>query len=246
MSEEQADYNVEQDAKEALEMLGKGYDREAPYEIHLPAHVLCDNGSGLQEYETGTWIKLSTSFRNVMSKLKGSRLSVFLCICLHINGDNNCYPSLETLAEESGYSRREVVNAVQELEATGFLTVRRGEMKSNLYHVNVAAAYGAESALVHFSTSTSAVSAKNTRQSALKEEPIKKNQNKKRGDILDGILDFHLSPKAIQDAIRDFFKLTPNWRAISRMEATSDLSKSADRLVESVRVFKLPTTTRAA
>ena len=29
-------------------------------------------------------------------------------------------------------------------------------------------------------------------------------------------------------------------------EATADLSKSADRLVESVRVFKLPTTTRAA
>jgi methyl-accepting chemotaxis protein len=29
-------------------------------------------------------------------------------------------------------------------------------------------------------------------------------------------------------------------------EATSDLSKSADRLVESVRVFKLPTTSRAA
>ena len=29
-------------------------------------------------------------------------------------------------------------------------------------------------------------------------------------------------------------------------EATADLSKSADRLVESVRVFKLPTTSRAA
>jgi len=29
-------------------------------------------------------------------------------------------------------------------------------------------------------------------------------------------------------------------------EATADLSKSADRLVESVRVFKLPTSARAA
>jgi hypothetical protein len=29
-------------------------------------------------------------------------------------------------------------------------------------------------------------------------------------------------------------------------EATADLSKSADRLVESVRVFKLPTVSRAA
>jgi hypothetical protein len=30
-------------------------------------------------------------------------------------------------------------------------------------------------------------------------------------DILDGILEMQLKPKSIQDALKDFFKLTPNW-----------------------------------
>jgi hypothetical protein len=85
---------------------------------------------------------------------------------------------METLAEETGYSRREVISAVQELEQGGFFSVTRGERKSNLYHVNVAAAYGAENAPVHFSTKTSAVCAENVSQNALKEEPIKKIEKK--------------------------------------------------------------------
>jgi len=32
-------------------------------------------------------------------------------------------------------------------------------------------------------------------------------------DILDGILEYQLHPKAIQDAIKKYFKLTPNWEA---------------------------------
>jgi len=42
-----------------------------------------------------------------------------------------------------------------------------------------------------------------------KEEP--KKIAAKRGDPIDGILDYHLKPKAIKDAIRDYFKLTPNY-----------------------------------
>lgn len=33
----------------------------------------------------------------------------------------------------------------------------------------------------------------------------------KRGDLLDAEIHYHLKPKAIRDAFRDFFKLTPNW-----------------------------------
>jgi hypothetical protein len=38
-----------------------------------------------------------------------------------------------------------------------------------------------------------------------------KSSKLKRGDPLDGILDYQLRPKSIQDALRDFFRLTPNW-----------------------------------
>lgn len=44
-------------------------------------------------------------------------------------------------------------------------------------------------------------------------ERKKKEVKKNNKDILDGILELQLSPKAIQDAIRDFFKLTPDWEA---------------------------------
>jgi hypothetical protein len=217
MSQQQGEYNIEQDAKEAMEMLGKGYD--APYEIHLPAKTLRDNGDGLQETQSGVWVKITASFRDKhLRKLKGSKLGVWLCIALHINENNDCHPSIETICKETGYSNREVIDCIRELENGGYLTVARGKEKYNIYHVNFGAAYGKgndpiseESSQVKFDAGNSELSSKKTRQSSLKEEPIKKNQTKKKGDILDGILDFHLSPKAIQDAIRDYFKLTPNW-----------------------------------
>lgn len=37
--------------------------------------------------------------------------------------------------------------------------------------------------------------------------------NKKRGDLLDGILDLTFKPKAVRDAFAKFFRLTPNWEA---------------------------------
>lgn len=40
-----------------------------------------------------------------------------------------------------------------------------------------------------------------------------KKAEEPKKDLVDGILDYHIRPKAIQDAIRDYFKLTPNWDA---------------------------------
>ena len=190
MSEEQAKYKTvtEQDTDDAREMLGSGY-----MEIHPPSKIISGivGQNGLQEHKTQTWIKLSTSFRAVMARLKGSRLSVFLCISLHINENNNCYPSLETIARETGYSRREVINAVHELEQDGFLTVIREGKKSNLYHVDLAAAIGAENSPVHFARVVN-FEAKNMLKNAPKEEPIKgeKRLGANAPDPLDGFLAF--------------------------------------------------------
>lgn len=176
MSEEQAKYEIKKDIDDTIEMLGKGYD--AGIEIYPESRVITGTSEGLREYRTGTWIKLSTSFREIMKNLKGSRLAVFLCLCLHIDAENNCFPSHETIADETGYSKREVIEAIKELEEIEFLTVRRGEKRYNFYHVNVAAAMGAETAPVHFVAKNSAVSTKKMSQTALKEEPIKTDKKK--------------------------------------------------------------------
>lgn len=47
---------------------------------------------------------------------------------------NSSFPGQETLAKDCGISRRSVINAIQELERQGFITVmRRGQGKTNLY-----------------------------------------------------------------------------------------------------------------
>jgi hypothetical protein len=184
MSEEQADYTA--DAEEAMEMLGKGY--EAAYEIHMPARVLTDSEEGMREQQSGVWVKITASFREKhLKNLKGSRLGVWLCLALHINEKNDSHPSIETICKETGYSNREVIDCIRELETNGYLTVKRGEKRYNIYHVNFGAAYGKgndptseESSQVKFRAGNGEVSSiKTTRQSSLKEEPIKKNQKER-------------------------------------------------------------------
>lgn len=181
--EKQGEYIVKQEeVHEALDMLGKGY--EAAYEIHKGESVIRDEEGGQQEYDTGAWIKIAALFRNKhLKRLKGSRLGVWLCVVLHINQKNNSHPSIETICEETGYSNREVIDCIRELEKSGYLTVIRGQERYNIYHVNIGAAYGAGnnptcelSSQVNFDAKTSEVSSKKTRQSSLKEEPIKKNK----------------------------------------------------------------------
>lgn len=127
----------EDEVRDAVEMLGKGY------EIHAPALVLeLGEGYHLEKVESSAWVKISTSFKSVMPYLKGANLSVFLAISLSVNDKGECFPGIDTLASCTGYSRRAVFDAIRELEETGFLTVIHGVKKSNLYHVNAFAAFG--------------------------------------------------------------------------------------------------------
>jgi hypothetical protein len=127
----------EDEVKDAIEMLGKGY------EIHAPAVVLeMGEGRHLEHVDSSAWVKISTSFKNVMPYLKGANLAVFLAISLSVNDKGECFPGIDKLAEWTNYSERAVFYAVKELEETGFLTIVRGKKKSNLYHVNAFAAYG--------------------------------------------------------------------------------------------------------
>lgn len=69
-------------------------------------------------------------------------LSVLKVIVGHTNKDGYCYPSYETIADETFYSRRACIAAVGRLEALGWIeraghTNRKGGRGSNLYLVHL-------------------------------------------------------------------------------------------------------------
>jgi DNA-binding transcriptional regulator YhcF (GntR family) len=50
---------------------------------------------------------------------------------------DRCYPSQQTLADETGYSRRTVIRACKELYERGYIEKwRRGQGKANYYFIN--------------------------------------------------------------------------------------------------------------
>ncbi len=103
--------------------------------------------SSIQEIAHGTWIKLSTAFITQLRRLKGAKALVWLAIALRINEEHVSFPSIARICEDTGYSNREVIDTLRELEESGFLTIRRGDHKYNTYRVNHSAAFG-ESRLV--------------------------------------------------------------------------------------------------
>jgi hypothetical protein len=138
MSEEKAPYNTNNDdLGDAIEMLGKGY------EVHAP-HVVLEMGDDYQLVKTkkDAYIKLSMSFKKSLPHFKGAKLAVFIAISLGINEHGESFPGINTLVAWTGYSRRGVIEAINELESMGVLTIIQGVKKSNLYKVNVFAAFG--------------------------------------------------------------------------------------------------------
>ena len=100
---------------------------------------LRDDGSTFTREDI--FIKLDVTFRDTMLKrLKGPKLSVFLCLSLHCKRGMTSYPSLKTIEEETGYSHPAVLKALRELEDMGLIKrqarqTAAGDADSNLYSV---------------------------------------------------------------------------------------------------------------
>ena len=112
-------------------------------EIQPPATQLIRNDRGdYYRGESPAWIKLSTAFRDDLSKLKGCKLAVFICACLHISERGDSFPAMRTICNETGYELAAVGRAIRELESMGMMKVdrRRGEVN---HYRPVFAAYGA-------------------------------------------------------------------------------------------------------
>lgn len=121
---------------EAVAMLGAGYEPAAVIEQPTKKLVLTD---GLDEVWSVAWVKLSTAFKPHIKQLHGSPLAVWLFISLSINKDGIAFPGIRTIAAQTGYSHQGVIDAIKILEEKGYLKVRRGERKFNLYEPEFAA-----------------------------------------------------------------------------------------------------------
>jgi biotin operon repressor len=93
----------------------------------------------LSEEWTVAWIKLSTAFKPHIKRLRGAPLAVWLYISLSIDADGNAFPGIRTIADETGYSHQAVIDAIKYLEEQGYLSVKRGERRYNIYKPEFAA-----------------------------------------------------------------------------------------------------------
>ena len=74
------------------------------------------------------------------SKSHGSARTLLLVIASHVNPDTDwAWPSLDTLARETGLQRRRTIDLIHLLEGLGELEVRRGHGRGhvNFYRVHV-------------------------------------------------------------------------------------------------------------
>ena len=106
------------------EPLTQGPILEAVREERTSLH---DDGQALTW--TDFYIKLKVAFRKrALAQLKGAKLSVFLCLALHVDRDGIAHPGIESIMRETGYGRTTVCSALDELVELG-LVAKSGKSK---------------------------------------------------------------------------------------------------------------------
>lgn len=65
--------------------------------------------------------------------LDGTTKAIAWALAARMNGDNACWPSKPTLAQDCGFSVRTVDRAIRRLEIVGLLKVRRRPPAANVY-----------------------------------------------------------------------------------------------------------------
>jgi hypothetical protein len=135
--EEPVDYTTE--VSEALELL-HGPEVETGY-VDTRIHFSQD-GKRYAE-PGGPYIKFHVSFRSrLLRELSNPALRVFICVGLHIDHGGDCFPSVATIAKETGYKDRAVIDALNELEGLGLISRTARPGHSNVYSILRMFAYG--------------------------------------------------------------------------------------------------------
>lgn len=86
---------------------------------------------------TDFYIKLKVAFRKrALRELKGARLSVFLCLSLHVDRNGIAKPGgIETIMHETAYSRGAVCSALEYLQSAGLISRLRQHRGADQYQV---------------------------------------------------------------------------------------------------------------
>lgn len=136
MSEEKTDL---EEIRDAMDMLGKGYDTSEPAAvIHPPKTVHALSSDGLIEHQVWGWVKVSANFIHHIRKLRGAKLSIWQVLALAIDERGECKLTIKQLCALSGYSHTEVIDSIKELEEWGYLSVKKNG-KSRIYTPEFAA-----------------------------------------------------------------------------------------------------------
>lgn len=118
-------------------------EHKSAIEIHGPSQHVFEREGKLYEDRSDPFIKFNVNFRKEwLAKLKGAKLSVFICLALHIDEDNKSYPSIDTIMAETELSNRAIINVIKELEGMKIIKVIRERGKVNRYKLAPIVAYG--------------------------------------------------------------------------------------------------------
>ena len=79
------------------------------------------------------WLRMSHSMAkdNHLNDLSGNAFKIFFIICTYMNKEKISYPSLDTLVGHSGMHKNTVQNAINEVEAKGWIAKERSKRQSN-------------------------------------------------------------------------------------------------------------------
>jgi hypothetical protein len=149
---------------------------------------------------------------------------VLLAYADHAHHDGTgIYPAIKTIMKKTGYSERSVQEITRSLEKNGLLiTDGKGPKGTNKWRLGVQSLRGAESAGVQPDVEGGAVQRVKGVQPTAPEpsvnhqEPSRRTQAEKKGDIMDGILSMELSPLAkrtrdMQLRVEGVLKIAPAW-----------------------------------
>ena len=82
----------------------------------------------------GIYVRVMVEMRESLIRLKGAKLACLMCVALHWNGKDS-WPSVTTIMAETGYSNREVIDSLRELETDGWISSRKAHRQASHYQV---------------------------------------------------------------------------------------------------------------
>lgn len=193
-------------------MANKARASSRAFEIHPEHNIVHERKGRSVEARKPVWIKLNVQFRGeLLRKLKGSQLSVFICVALHMNNKYQAWPTEETIASETGYAEPTVRDAIRKLEAGGLLSVERFKFiprvgrKPNHYTVRRMAAFGKNANPYPKEPFGQVPNPKVTdgqsidgHESIAKEEPIEEESTKEEPSIYDTLVSKNVYPAIAQ------------------------------------------------